>query len=117
LGLSRKSPVRLGRPTFTLTLTAYNVDHPAGVSSNVVVTVEPFLSPSLQSAGVVSNAFQFNFLAQGRGLYLVQYATNLTPPALWQTLPLSVFGSTHAVMTVTDTAITNSPRFYRVRGQ
>lgn len=55
--------------TYTVTLTAYNTDHPSGVSSNIVVTVDPFLSPSIDSIGIVSNAFQFNFLAQGQGLY------------------------------------------------
>lgn len=100
-----------------MTLTAFNVDHPAGVSSNVVVTVTPFLPPALQSSGIVSNAFQFRFLAQGQGLYSVQYTTNLTPPVAWQNLKTFLFSSTDTVMTIQDPAITNAPRFYRVLGQ
>jgi PKD repeat protein len=103
--------------TYTMTLTAYNADHPSGVSSSVVVTVDPFLSPSIQSAGVVTNVFQFSFAAQGQGLYNVQYATNLTAPVAWQNLQVFLFSTSNTVMTVSDPAITNSQRFYRVFGQ
>ena len=103
--------------TYTVTLTAYNADHPTGVSSNRVVRVDPFLSPSIQGAGVVSNAFQFNFLAQGQGLYNVQYATNLTPPVAWQNLQSFLFSASNMVMTIRDPAVTNGQRFYRIFGQ
>jgi len=103
--------------TFTVTLTAYNADHPSGVSSNLVVTVEPFLSPSLQFDGIVSNAFQFSFPAQGQGLYTVQYATNLTLPIAWQNLQTFLFSATNTLMTIQDSAVTNGTRFYRVFGQ
>jgi hypothetical protein len=104
--------------TYTVTLTAYNLDHPEGVSSNIIVTIDPFLSPTLQVDGVVSNAFQFEFPAQGNIFYQLQYATNLTPPVSWISLPLNYFFSnTGTVVTMRDPAITNDVRFYRVYGQ
>jgi hypothetical protein len=103
--------------TYTVTLTAYNVDHPAGVSASVLLTIDPFLSPSIQVDGVVSNAFQFSFPAQGTALYSVQYATNLAAPVAWQTLPQYYFSTTGTVMTVQDPMGTNGIRFYRVQGQ
>jgi PKD repeat protein len=103
--------------TYTVTLTAYNADHPSGVSSNLTVTVDPFLSPSLQFNGIVSNAFEFNFLAQGQGLYTVQYATNLSPPVAWQSLQGFLFSSSNTIMTIRDPAVTNAQRFYRIFGQ
>lgn len=103
--------------TYVVTLTAYNVDHPLGVSSNLVVVIDPFLAPSLQSAGVVSNAFQFSFAAQENAIYSVQFATNLTPPIAWQILQIFLFSPTNTVMTVQDPAVTNGTRFYRVTAQ
>jgi hypothetical protein len=103
--------------TYDVTITAYNLDNPLGVSSNVVVAVSPFLSPQIQASGMVSNSFQFSFPAQGYALYQVQYATNLTPPIAWQTLPQFFFSTNDTVMTVRDPAITNDARFYRIVGQ
>lgn len=102
---------------YNVTLTAYNTDHPGGVSSNFLVTVNPFLSPSMHFNGIVSNAFEFDFPAQGLGLYTVQYATNLTPPVAWQDLQVFLFSTSNTIMTVRDPAITNAPRFYRIFGQ
>jgi PKD repeat protein len=103
--------------TYNVTLTAYNLDHSSGVTSNLVVTVVPLLVPSLQSAGVVSNAFQFSFPAQGYAFYQAQYTTNLMAPIAWQTSPQLLFSTTDTVMTVRDPTITNGARFYRVTGQ
>jgi hypothetical protein len=102
--------------TYTVTLTAYNLDNPAGVSSSSIAIIDPYLSPVIQSPGVVSNNFQFTFLAQGYGFYRVQYTTNLAPPISWQYLPAFYFSSTNTIMTVQDPA-TNWTRFYRIFGQ
>ena len=103
--------------TYPVTLTLYNADHPEGVSSNVVITVDPFLSPSLASLNIVSNSWQFSFFAQPFVLYTVQYTTNLSPPITWQTMvqPIEIF--TNGTVTVTDPIGTNGMRFYRVKGQ
>jgi len=103
--------------TYPVTLTLYNVDHPEGISSNVVVTVDPFLSPSLTSLNVVSNSCQFSFFAQLFVVYTVQYTTNLSPPISWQTIPQPIDIFTNGTVTFTDPIGTNGMRFYRVKGQ
>ena len=103
--------------TYSVTLTAYNADHPSGVSSNFTVFVDPFLAPSLQSSGVVSNSFQFSFGTQKGILYTVQYATNLTAPVSWQILSQFLFSTNGETMTLQDPAVTNGARFYRVYAQ
>jgi hypothetical protein len=101
--------------TYLVTLTAYNLDNPSGVSSNLLVVVDPVNSPLLSVAGVVSNAFQFSFPGQTNLFYTVQFTTNLTPPISWQTLQ-TVF-STGGVFTIQDSSITNTAQFYRVQTQ
>jgi hypothetical protein len=101
--------------TYLVTLTAYNLDNPSGVSSNLLVVVDPVNSPLLSVAGVVSNAFQFSFPGQTNLFYTVQFTTNLTPPISWQTLQ-TIF-STGGVFTIQDSSITNAARFYQVQTQ
>lgn len=101
---------------FTITLTAYNLDNPSGVSTNMVVVVDALNPPALGSAGMVSNSFQFNFLAQTSAMYTVQYATNLTAPVTWQTLQ-TIFFSGGGETTIADPSVTNAVRFYRVQVQ
>ena len=102
--------------TYLVTLTAYNLDNPSGVSSNLLVVVDPVNPPLLSVAGVVSNAFQFSFLGQTNLSYKVQYATNLTPPIAWQTLQF-VF-SLGGTNTIQDSSVTtNDVRFYQVQTQ
>lgn len=103
--------------TYPVTLTAYNVDHPEGVSSGFTVTVDPFLSPQIAAANVTNNSLQFSFSAQPQILYNVQYTTNLSPPITWQTLAQYVYLSTNGAATISDPLSTNSVRFYRLRAQ
>ena len=102
--------------TYTMTLSAYNLDNPSGVSSNVIVVVNPLLSPSLESAGVVSNSFQFSFTGQNMAIYTIQYATNLAAPITWQYLK-TIFGTNGGSINIQDTSVTNGLRFYRVQAQ
>ena len=78
---------------FTVTLTAYNNDYPAGVSTNVVIPVEPLAQPTLSIVGAsLGNRLTINFQGQyGRIYYTVQETTNLTPPSVWLTVA-TVFG-------------------------
>jgi hypothetical protein len=101
---------------YTVTLTAYNLDNPSGVSTNVLVVVDPVNPPMLGSVGLGTNSFLFNFLAQTNATYTVQYATNLAPPVTWQTLQMIYF-STGGVITIQDPNPTNAVRFYRVGAQ
>jgi hypothetical protein len=101
---------------YTVIFTAYNIDHPSGVSTTQVIHVLPINPPPLQSPLIVSNLFQFQFAAQVGANYIVQYATNLAPPVNW--LPLqSFYNSLGGVMQIQDPAPTNASRFYRVLAQ
>lgn len=101
---------------YTVTLTAYNLDNPSGVSTNVLVAVDPLYPPVLGSAGVVSNSFQFTFFAQTNADYTVQYTTNLAPPVTWENLR-TIYFSPGGVTTIQDPSATNPVRFYRVQPQ
>lgn len=101
---------------YTVTLTAYNLDNPSGVSTNVTVVVDPVMSPMLGSAQLNTNSsFQFSFLGQTNATYTVQYATNLIVPVTWQNL--QTLFSTGEVMMITDPLGTNALRFYRVQAR
>lgn len=103
--------------TYTVTATAYNQDNPDGVAASVTVLVEPLRAPVLQSHFLDAGGFHFNFMAQERVWYSVQYTTNLTPPITWRLLQ-TIFDSPGGLTTITDPAWTNNPmRFYRVRAQ
>jgi uncharacterized membrane protein len=101
---------------YTVTFTAYNNDNPAGVSASTVVEVLPLTVPELQQAAMQTNGFQFQFTGQTSANYTIQYTTNLTPPASWNTLQ-NIYYSTGGLYQITDPAATNSPRFYRVQAQ
>ncbi len=101
---------------YTVVLTGYNIDNPAGVSTSVVVPVVPVIAPPLQSAVFVSNNLDFQFTGQLSANYTVQYATNLTPPVTWSPLTNIIF-SPGGVIQIQDVAPTNASRFYRVVAQ
>jgi len=103
--------------TYPVTLTLYNMDHPEGVSSSILVNVDPFLSPSLTSLNIVSNSCQFSFFAQLFVPYNIQYTSNLSPPITWQTIPQPIDIFTNGTVTFSDPIGTNGMRFYRVKGQ
>lgn len=99
---------------YTVTLTAYNLDNPSGVSTNLLVVVDQVNPPTLGAVAMGTNSFQFSFLAQTNASYNVQYTTNLTPPVTWQTLQTIRF-SAGGVITISDPSITNPARFYQVQ--
>ena len=101
---------------YTVTSTAYNNDHPGGVSASLDVQVLPVLAPSLQSLPLGPEGFKFAFAAQESARYDVQFATNLTPPVLWQTLQ-TIYYSPGGTTLIADPAWTNAARFYRVKAQ
>ena len=101
---------------YTVTFTAYNNDNLAGVSTNIVFPVLPLNVPQLVSATLATNGFQFQFTGQWSAKYTIQYATNLTPQVVWQTLRTITY-STGGIIQIIDPAWTNAARFYQVLAQ
>jgi hypothetical protein len=99
---------------FNVVVTAYNTDNPAGVSTNLLLTILPVLSPHLSAPTVRSNAFQFQFSTQTNLDYIVQWTTNLSFPIAWQ-LFQNGYSLSNGVVTITDNIPPNGRRFYRVR--
>jgi hypothetical protein len=101
---------------YDVVFTAYNTNHPTGISASMLVHVASVSPPQLQAPSVLSNGFQFQFNGQVTANYVVQYATNLTPPVTWLTLQ-SMDDSTGGVYQIQDAPPTNAVRFYRVGAQ
>ena len=101
---------------YIVTFTAYNNDHPQGVTGSLPVVVEQPDLPQLQSAELTTNGIQFEFAGQFSVNYTVQYATNLVPPVAWQTLQTIDYNYENTLK-ITDPAVTNATRFYRVLAQ
>jgi immunoglobulin I-set domain protein/PKD domain-containing protein len=101
---------------YTVTFTAYNNDNPAGVSTHIAINVLPLNVPQLLPSPPLTNGFQFQFIGQTNANYTIQYATNLMPPAVWQTLQ-TILSSTGGVIQINDSNWTNAARFYRVLAQ
>lgn len=101
---------------YIVTFTAFNTDNPGGVSTNVLVHVTNPRSPQLLSPMVVSNQFAFQFQGEQQANYTVQYTTDLIPPVAWQTLQSFTY-SLGQVYQISDPAVTNGTRFYRVLAQ
>ncbi len=98
---------------YPVIFTAYNNDNPNGVSTNLVVHVQPVLPVQMQSPALLSNGFSFQFTGQATANYTIQYTTNLSPPIVWQTL--QGFRLTNqATVQILDASLTNAARFYRV---
>lgn len=97
----------------TVTLTAFNVDHPNGVPAAVPVQVVPLVLPTLVPGGLSDTNFALSFPGQPGVTYAVERATNLAPPVAWQTL--TTLTSTGQVMQVLDASATNATRCYRTR--
>jgi hypothetical protein len=101
---------------YVLTFTAFNTDNPTGVSTNLLVHVTNPRPPQLQTPMLTSNGFTFQFAGEWLANYTVQYATNLVEPVFWQPLQ-SMNYSAGQVYQITDPAVTNGTRFYRVLAQ
>jgi hypothetical protein len=102
--------------TFTVTATAYNTDNPSGVSASIEIQVLPLTPPLIGSVTLDSGGFKFGFEAQEQARYVIQFATNLTPPITWSAFQ-TIFSSPGGWTQITDTAPTNAARFYRVLAQ
>jgi hypothetical protein len=100
---------------YPVTFTAYNNDNPSGVSTNIIVHIEPIIMPQLEVPKITTNKFQFQFFAQTNANYTVQFTTNLIPPVTWQTLQTIYFNNASMIQ-ITDLP-TNSIRFYRILAQ
>jgi hypothetical protein len=98
---------------YTVTFTAFNMDHPSGVSATVPVQVVPLVTPTLTTGGLNRTNFTLSFPGQPGVTYVVQQTTNLVPPVTWQTL--TTLTSTGQVMQVLDSNATNATRFYRTQ--
>jgi len=99
--------------SYTVTFTAYNNDNPAGVATNITIQVQPLIMPQLQSPVMLTNGFQFQFGGQVSAQYTIQYTTNLTLPASWQTLQ-TIYYNFQNLVQIVDSPGPNTVRFYRV---
>ena len=101
---------------YTVSFTAFNADHPGGVSTNLVVHVLPLESPALTTVPLTASMeFWLSFTSQPGANYWIEYATNLSPPVTW--LPLQAIIGTGDLVQANDAQITNAARFYRIRAQ
>jgi len=98
---------------YAATFTAYNNNNPGGVSNNTIIHVEPLHVPQLQSAVLLTNGFKFQFVGQLNVNYTIQYATNLVPPVVWNTLQ-AIYYNSSSMLQVTDFTAPTGTRFYRV---
>ena len=101
---------------YTVTLRCFNSDYPDGVTTNLLIHIDPVFAPDLAATSFANGTnFQFQFGGQAGANYSVEYATNLAAPITW--LTLKSLTSTGGVVQITDTAATNATRFYRVKAQ
>jgi hypothetical protein len=100
---------------YEVTFTAFNLDNPNGVSTNLVVQVLPLILPTLYGEGLQGTNFSFTFGTQQGVEYFVEQTTNLNPPVVWQTV--GIIAGTGLPVQAIDPIATNAARFYRVRMQ
>lgn len=98
---------------YPITCTAYNADHPEGVSATTNLLVLAFTTPTLTPGTFSNGTFSLLFPTQPAVYYDVYYATNLSPPSTW-TFLRSVYGDGNPAFIV-DPAPASPTRFYRVR--
>jgi hypothetical protein len=100
---------------YAVTLSGFNADHQAGLSTNLTVRVLALSPPTLGVASSANGSLQMLFESQPGVNYSIEYSSNLSPPVVWQTLQNLI--STGVVVQVIDGDATNMSRFYRVRAQ
>ena len=92
------------------------ITSPYGSITSSIVTLTVVVRPAI--SGMVPNldgSATLSFSGGAGETYLVQAATNLMPPVVWQTLSTNVAG-TNGTWQFTDAGATNCPmRFYRAR--
>ena len=97
---------------YTVTFTAFNPDNPIGVSTNLLVHALPLNPPLLEFPALTTNGFFCQFNGQSNAIYILQRATNLTPPIAWslvKTIP-----NYGGVVQITNANATSMTEFYRV---
>lgn len=101
---------------YLVMVSAYNNDHPGGISTNLLVSVQPIVAVQMQSAGMVTNGFSFQFAGQDQVNYTILYSTNLAQPNSWQTLE-TIYYNLQTNIQIVDPVGTNAARFYRISAQ
>lgn len=96
---------------YTVTFTAFNTDNPSGVSTNLLIHVLPLNPPLLEFPTLTTNGFFCRFNGQSNAIYILQQATNLTPPISWS--PVGTIPNNGGVVQITNAA-PNMTEFYRV---
>lgn len=99
---------------YTVTFTAFNTDHPEGVSTRLTLSVVPLISPSISIGSWSNNTFTLSFPSQAGVSYRVERTASLAPPVVWQTVTI-LFSSGGEESQITDSTATDAIRFYRVR--
>jgi hypothetical protein len=98
---------------YNVTFTVFNNDNPAGVTGILPVTVQSPVPPQLASMTPTTNGIQFQFSGQNSANYTIQCATNLVAPVVWQNFR-TIYDNHQTNLQISDTAATNTTRFYRV---
>lgn len=111
--LLRLSHVWTNAGDYDVTLTAYNMDHPDGVSADLSIQVAQLSWPEISTSTKSGSDFTLSFPGQPGVRYYIEQTTNLMPPVVWSTI--KNLPSTGQIMQFTHTAATNEMQFYRVR--
>ena len=98
--------------TYPVTLTAYNVANPAGVSITTNILVLPILPAVLQLVASGTNSLQIQYAAQTNIYYYLQTTTNLNP-AKWSTI--STFYGNGGPQQFNVSLATNAAQFFRLQ--
>jgi hypothetical protein len=97
---------------YVVVFTAFNADHPGGVSTNLPIYVFPSGPPTVYSGGMAAAGFVLNIPTTNGVTYYILGKTNLAGPT-WQTLgTVTGYGSNQQFI---DSPLTNAQRFYRVK--
>jgi hypothetical protein len=99
---------------YWVTFTAYNGDHPNGVSTSFLVPVLP-LEPPILATQLNGTNLTLSFSAMPTVIYAVEETTNLTPPISWQWIRTLVSGSSNNVTVSVPFSLALPSRFYRLR--
>ena len=85
------------------------------MSSNALLSVIdlPVLYTQLQDGNMLTGGFNLSLTGWVGQSYILQTATNLTPPIQWQSI-LTNASDTNGVWQFTDTNLNSAQKFYRV---
>ena len=98
--------------TYPVTVTAYNVANPAGVSITTNLTVLPILPAVLQLVAGGTNSLQIQYAAQTNIYYYLQTSSSLNPPS-WSTIG-SFYGN-GGPQQFNVSLSTNAAQFFRLQ--